>query len=355
MLRANDGFYYGTTSGGGAGNSGTVFRLDANGFTTLASFNTPAPGIPVITSSLDQTTHVGEIFTYLIQATNFPNSYGATGLPPGLTVSPTTGVIAGTTQFTGDYDIILSASNGGGTGTAHLTLHVLQAVPVITSSSSVTGTVDLSLTYQITATNNPTSFDAAGLPDGLVVNTGTGAITGTPTVIGIFTATVSATNAGGTGSLTVTFTINPPIPVITSSLDQTAHVGQDFNYQIVATNFPTSYDAQNLPPGLLVFTESGIIFGNPIFPGDFVATLFASNAGGTGTARLTIHVLPAVPVITSSKNVTGNVGQNLTYQITADGNPTSYGAQGLPPGLTLDLTPASLRARRRQLVPSPPQ
>ncbi len=34
LLRATDGFYYGTTSAGGVGNSGTVFRLDANNITS---------------------------------------------------------------------------------------------------------------------------------------------------------------------------------------------------------------------------------------------------------------------------------------------------------------------------------
>jgi hypothetical protein len=72
--------------------------------------------------------------------------------------------------------------------------------PVITSPLSATTTVNQPFTYQITATNTPTSFDATGLPAGLSVDTDTGLINGTPTAVGTFQVTLSATNASGTGT-----------------------------------------------------------------------------------------------------------------------------------------------------------
>ena len=66
--------------------------------------------------------------------------------------------------------------------------------PVITSTLSADGTIGTALSYQITATNSPTSFSAAGLPAGLSVNTG-GLISGTPTTIGTSSVTISAANA----------------------------------------------------------------------------------------------------------------------------------------------------------------
>jgi hypothetical protein len=47
---------------------------------------------------------------------------------------------------------------------------------------------------------------------------------------------------------------------------------------------------------------------------------------------------PQPPVITSATAATGNVGVAFTYQITASGSPTSYGAAGLPPGLGINTT-----------------
>ncbi|MGH8046494.1 MAG: glycosyl hydrolase, partial [Chthoniobacterales bacterium] len=82
------------------------------------------------------------------------------------------------------------------------------APPSITSALTKSGIVGTALTYNITATNSPTSYNATPLPPGLVVNTTTGAITGTPTASGTTNTTISATNAGGTGSATLVFTIS---------------------------------------------------------------------------------------------------------------------------------------------------
>lgn len=90
--------------------------------------------------------------------------------------------------------------------------------PVITSGASVSGTNGQTFNYQITASGGPTGFGASGLPAGLAVNPSTGAITGTPTVGGTFAVTISATNAGGTGSATLTITLNPAAQSITFPL-----------------------------------------------------------------------------------------------------------------------------------------
>ncbi|MDX2080399.1 MAG: S8 family serine peptidase [Terrimicrobiaceae bacterium] len=79
--------------------------------------------------------------------------------------------------------------------------------PAITSPSLAGGTVGSSFSYQITASNGPTSYGATGLPPGLSVNTASGLISGTPTTTGTYNATVFATNSAGTGSLGVTITI----------------------------------------------------------------------------------------------------------------------------------------------------
>src|SRR5205823_1920269 len=81
------------------------------------------------------------------------------------------------------------------------------APPAITSSLTASATVGVAFNYQITASNNPTSFNATGLPAGLSVNTTTGLVSGTPTAAGSFSVTLSATNAAGTGSATLALSI----------------------------------------------------------------------------------------------------------------------------------------------------
>jgi hypothetical protein len=91
--------------------------------------------------------------------------------------------------------------------------------PVITSAGTASGTVNQSFSYQITASNSPTSYGASGLPAGVTVNTSTGLISGTPTASGTFSVTVNAANAGGTGSKTVTITIAASISIIPGDLN----------------------------------------------------------------------------------------------------------------------------------------
>lgn len=86
--------------------------------------------------------------------------------------------------------------------------------PQITSSLSVTADQGQSISYQITASNSPTSYSASNLPSGLSLNTSTGVISGAlPTNNGAqssnqtIQSTISASNAQGTGSATVTWNI----------------------------------------------------------------------------------------------------------------------------------------------------
>jgi PKD repeat protein len=224
---------------------------------------------PVITSPTTATGQVGVAFSYQITASNGPIiSYNATGLPAGLSVNTSTGLISGTPTTAGTYSVTISATNSSGTGSATLTLTIKPPPPVITSATTASGTVGIAFSYQITATNNPTSFNATGLPGGLTVNTTTGVISGTPTTAGTYTVTISATNAGGTGSATLTLTVvNPPPPVITSATTATGQVGVAFSYQITATNNPTSFNATGLPAGLTVNTTTGLISGTPTTAG----------------------------------------------------------------------------------------
>lgn len=73
-------------------------------------------------------------------------------------------------------------------------------------------------------------------------------------------------------------------------------------------------------------------------PGDGATT--AGYRGGNG--RVVISALPTVPQITSALSQNINQGQSVSYQITAAGNPTSYGASGLPSGLSVNTSTGAI-------------
>jgi hypothetical protein len=70
--------------------------------------------------------------------------------------------------------------------------------------------VGTAFSYQIVASNAPTAFNASGLPAGLTVNTGSGLISGTPSVAGSSNVVLSASNAAGTVQQTLNLTIVQP-------------------------------------------------------------------------------------------------------------------------------------------------
>lgn len=176
------------------------------------------------------------------------------------------------------------------------------AAPVISSSLTATGTAGAAFTYTIAASNSPTSYNATSLPANLTINTGTGVISGTPSAAGISNVSISATNAGGTGSATLVLTVNAAssgAPVISSATTVSATINSVITgYQITASNTPTSFAASNLPSGLTI-NSSGLISGTPLVSGTILTTISATNISGTGSAILTFNISPAAGVSTT--------------------------------------------------------
>jgi PKD repeat protein len=285
------------------------------------------PAAPVVSSAATATGTTGTAFSYTITASNTPTSYAATGLPAGVTVNTTTGVIGGTPTTAGTYTATVSAVNTGGTGNKTVTITINQAVvaPVISSAATATGTTGTAFSYTITASNTPTSYAATGLPAGITVNTATGVVSGTPTTAGTYTATVSATNAGGTGNKTVTITINQAVvaPVVSSAATANGTVGTAFSYTITASNTPTSYSATGLPAGVAVNTSTGVISGTPTAAGTFTTTVNAINSAGTGSKTVTITIATA----TSTESPYGGTAATIPGTIQAENY--DLGGQGI--------------------------
>jgi len=100
----------------------------------------------VITSATVVATTVGAAPTYQITATNGPLSYGAIGLPPGLSISPTTGQLSGTCTTAGYFPAFVSASNAIGVAMADVNFTV-GAPATTTLNVSVNGSGAVSTGY----------------------------------------------------------------------------------------------------------------------------------------------------------------------------------------------------------------
>ena len=118
-------WYEGSLAYGNAG-----WLVASGGYTIYQTVSGPVPNANRGSSSGT----VGQSFSYQIPNTSgvAATSYFAVSLPPGLSLTPSTGVISGTIVPT--------------------------AVPVITSAATANGTIGRSFYYQVVATNSPQSY-----------------------------------------------------------------------------------------------------------------------------------------------------------------------------------------------------
>ncbi len=171
-----------------------------------------------ITSANTKTFTIGTASSFTIRATGTPTptvSLSGT-LPAGITFTNNgngTATLAGNAApgTGGTYPLTIRATNSQGNVTQAFTLTVRQA-PAFTSSSSFTGARSATLNFVITTTGFPAAklSKTGALPSGLSFTAGsdgTARISGRTTVAGTYVLNVTATNAVGTATQSVTVRI----------------------------------------------------------------------------------------------------------------------------------------------------
>ncbi len=91
---------------------------------------------PVINSASAVTASAGSPFVFTVTATASPKVFTATGLPPGLSISSTSGIISGTPTTTGTYRVTVSAATAGAVASSTLTITVNSSSGVPPSNAS---------------------------------------------------------------------------------------------------------------------------------------------------------------------------------------------------------------------------
>jgi bilirubin oxidase len=116
-----------------------------------------------------------------------------------------------------------------------------------------------------------------------------GSVTSDGTSAG-FTETDSARLGQAKGFYRVVMPTAPAAPAITSATTATGTVSVAFNYQITATNSPTSYIVIGLPAGLSYNATTGLISGTLTTAAISNITFVATNAGGSAEGHVVLTV-----------------------------------------------------------------
>src|SRR3990172_2928361 len=125
---------------------------------------------------------------------------------------------------------------------------------------------------------------SGSLPTGLSLNTGTGGISGTPTVAGTSNFTIRATDANGaTADQALSIAVYNPLSVTTTAL-ASGTISVAYSQTLAAAGGKTPYSwgviAGTLPTGLGLAGGTGVVSGTPTATGTWNFTVQATDSGG---------------------------------------------------------------------------
>jgi hypothetical protein len=242
---------------GAIGGSGAtaMFAFAATGSVSLALADdhtgTGDEGLPNLTARLVLHNSAGTAIATASPAlgANFPTL--AASVSPGIYYLGVTGVGVGTTT-TGWTSY---GSLGRFRIAGSLTPPALLA-PVPRGPATATGAVGASFSYQIQAAGaGALAYSTAGLPPGLVCDTLSGVITGTPSSAGVFSVTLSAANPAGTGTRALALTVLPA--TVAAAVDAPAAL-----VFTTGGNAGWTVDGVVSPAGGFASARSGVIMNN---------------------------------------------------------------------------------------------
>jgi hypothetical protein len=143
------------------------------------------------------------------------------------------------------------------------------------------------------------ALDSGALPAGLTIGASTGVISGTPTAAGTFIFTVKVTDDDGTTATSSTLTINiDPALVITTTGDLTAgQVNVDYTFTLQGTGGHAPYTwtlfSGQLPPGLSLNPNTGVISGRPLLQGTYNFTVQLRDSTPTSVLSGSLRIVVA--------------------------------------------------------------
>ncbi len=270
------------------------------------------PGIAIVSQSVKPAT-IGQPYTDTLAAKQVVSLNPLTGedvqatwfvesgaLPPGISLSAS-GVLSGTTTSEGNYGFVVRAHNGGPFDTETYTLSVRQALTVTSPfAPALRPSAEVGVRFAKTATatggTGPYTWSVASgeLPAGLTLNTGTGAISGTPRSAGNFAFGLTATDADGrTATTNAALRVASKLTIKTSGL-KTARVGAAYLAKIAPAGGvrPLKWRLSGkLPPGVRFAKNVGALVGTPSRVGTFRVTVEARDAlGAKAQKKLVLEV-----------------------------------------------------------------
>ncbi len=304
----------------------------------------------ITTASLPfSTTRMAYSRTLAVEGGSVPYTWSIVSgsLPGGLGLNNATGVISGTPAITGMSAFTVKVRDANGlSNTRPLSISVFTPLAVATTSLPAgIGGVTYSQTVIASGGRTPytCSVVSGALPAGVMLNSTTCDITGTPAVIGTFDFTIQVRDANDTLaqkplSLTINY-LTVTIPSLPFGI-----TGDVYNQTLTAGGgqlpYTWSISSGSLPAGLTLNSATGIISGTPATTGVFNFTAQLMDATSFATEQtLSIAVYAPLSIATASV-FAGFINAAYSQTLAATGGLPPYvwsiESGSLPEGIALD-------------------
>ncbi|WP_206186569.1 putative Ig domain-containing protein, partial [Staphylococcus epidermidis] len=338
----------------------TVTTTDESGNSETTTFTIDVEDTtkPTVESVADQTQEVNtEIEPIKIEAKD--NSGQAVtnkveGLPEGVTFDEATNTISGTPSEVGSYTVTITATDeNGNSETTTFTIDVEDTTKptvedIVDQKQEVNTEID---PIKIEATDNSGQAvmnKVEGLPNGVTFDETTNTISGTPSEVGSYTVTVTATDENG-NSETTTFTIDvedTTKPTVEDIADQTQEVNTEITPITIESEDNSGRAVTNkvegLPDGVTFDETTNTISGTPSEVGSYTVTVTTTDESGNATETMfTINVedttKPTVESVADQKQEVNTEIEPIKIEARDNsGQAVTNKVEGLPDGVTFD-------------------
>jgi hypothetical protein len=269
-------------------------------------------------------------------------------IPTGLTFDDSTGILSGTPTVSGSYNFTVTATDSiGAQISQNYTLTVSPAIS-LTSLGQAQWTINQAGYSQTISASGGTGAltlsHSGSIPTGLTFDDSTGILAGTPTAVGSFAFTVTATDSiGAQTSQNYTITINPAVSLGGLGQSQWTTSQAGYSQTITAsggTGALTLSHSGSIPTGLTFDDSTGSFSGTPTATGSFTFTVSGSDSIGAQTSQsYTVVINPAVSLsaLAQTQWTANQAGYSQTINTSGGTGVVTLSHSGsIPTGLAFD-------------------